>query len=118
MKTKKIITIITVAFMGVMITGYGRNTADKSLNSAAKAIHKVFAKSINYPVFGYDKDLNSNVEITFVLTKDGSIEIKNISSGSDELKNHVKNQLSKINIKDISQSPDQLYRIRIKFWPG
>jgi hypothetical protein len=118
MKTKIMITVIAMIFFGTIAAGYGRTTTKKSQTCSPKAIQKTAIKSIVYPEFGYKEDLNDVVEITFTVSAEGKIEIKKISSGSDKLNNYVKEQISKVTIKDNCYPLNQLYSQKIAFQPG
>jgi outer membrane biosynthesis protein TonB len=118
MKKNILIAMITMIFFGVIATGYGKTPAELSAISSSKEIRKIITKSIKYPDFGYKKDMYGDVEITFTVSEEGTIDIKKISSENDELKNYVKEQISNITIKDVSHPVNQKYSVKLAFWPS
>jgi hypothetical protein len=118
MKAIIISLIITMIFFGTVTAGNGKMTSSKSLDSSAKAIHKVILKSLVYPDYGYNSNMTGDVVITFTVTEDGKIDVKKISSESEGITKWIKDQLSKITIKNVYHPINQEYRIKITLAPG
>jgi len=80
-----------------------------------KDIRYIIAKSIKYPDFGYKKDINDVVYVIFTISTEGKIKIFKISSDNVELKNYVNEQISNIIIKNVKNSLDYKYSIKLEF---
>jgi len=115
MKRNILITMITVLFLSVITADYATTPAEKSAMSSAKEIQKIITESVKYPDFGAKQGLHGDVTITFTVSAEGLIELKTISSPSDELKDYVKNELSKITIQDVIHPLNQQYKVKLKF---
>lgn len=115
MKKNIMITMITLVFLGVIAAGYGKTPAEKSAISSAQEVQKIITQSIKYPDDGYKQDLRGDVTITFTLSEDGKILLKNISSKSDKLKDYVIDQLKNITIQDVMHTLDQQFKVKLGF---
>lgn len=114
MKKSIFITMISVLLIGAFATSYGKSLAEKSAMSSSIEIQKIITESVKYPDFGYKKGLHGDVVITFTVSAEGTIELKKITSTSDELKDYVKSELTKITINVIHQL-NQQYKMTLKF---
>ena len=115
MKKNISLTIVTILLFGAIVTGFGKEPAEKSAMSSSKEIQKIITESVKYPDFGYKKGLHGDVVITFTVSAEGMIELKKITSQSEELKDYVKDQLTKITIKDVMHPLNQQYKVKLKF---
>jgi hypothetical protein len=115
MKKKIMITMIIMLFLCVIAAGYGKTPAEKSAMSSATEIQKIIIQSIKYPDFGFKEGLHGDLTITFTVSAEGKIELKNISSQSDKLRDYVKDQLTNITISDVIHHLNQQYKVKLKF---
>ena len=115
MKKRIFITLIALLLIGAYTATFAKSNAEKSAVASSVKIKKVVTESVKYPDWGYKKGVHGDVEITFTVSGEGMIELKNISSKSDELKDYVKNELTKITLKDIMHPLNQQYKMTLKF---
>lgn len=115
MKKSILIPFISILLLGTFATGFGKSLAEKSAVSSSLKIQKIITESIKYPDFGYKKGLHGDVVIKFTVSPDGTIEFKKISSTSEELKDYVKSELTRIKIKDVIHPLNQQYQVTLKF---
>jgi hypothetical protein len=115
MKRNLLLIMITIFLSGAIRTGFAKEPSEKSAMSTTKEIQKIITESVKYPDFGYKNGLNGDVTITFTVSAEGMIELKKINSQSEELKEYVKNELTKITIKDIIHPLNQQYKVKLKF---
>jgi|ERR1039457_2307535 hypothetical protein len=115
MKKSIITTIIALLLIGAYTNGFAKSNAEKSAVASSVKIKKVITESVKYPDWGYKKGVHGDVDITFTVSEAGMIELKDISCKSDELKDYVKTELTKIILKDIIHPLNQQYKMTLKF---
>ena len=85
---KSLILILLFAIAGV--------TTAEAKKTEKKDFQTVLKEAIYYPSAALSNHDQGVVKVTYVLTKDGAIDIKNIESTNDALTRFVKKQLGKI----------------------
>jgi hypothetical protein len=115
MKNRIFTTLMVMLLIGAYTTGFAKSNAEKSAVASSEKIKKIITEKVKYPDWGYKQGLHGDVEITFTVSGEGTIELKTITSKSDELKDYVKNELTKILLKDIIHPLNQQYKMTLKF---
>jgi outer membrane biosynthesis protein TonB len=115
MKRNVLVAMIAILLIGASAVSYGKAPKDKSAMSSSTKIKQIITDAVKYPDWGYKKGLHGDVQITFTVSGEGTVELKTISSKSDELKEYVKQELQKITIKDVIHQITQEYKMTLKF---
>jgi hypothetical protein len=107
--------MITFLLIGAFGVGFGKTPEDKAAVASSVKIKKLITDAVKYPDWGYKKGVHGDVEITFTVSEDGAVQLKTITSKSDELKDYVTRELEKITIKDVIHQINQQYKMTLKF---
>jgi hypothetical protein len=117
MKPKYSILIILALFLAGALgtqTSYARKPAPMATPSVKPVVTQV-KESIKYPDFTLTKDDHNPIDVTFILTDEGDIQIEKISAPSDKMEQYVRDQLAKVNLKNVIHPYNQLYKMTLKF---
>jgi|SRR5690606_1060255 len=79
-------------------------------------LDRALNKHLSFPVLA-KADMTGEVFVSFVIDKEGKVEVLEISSTNQELKEHVMRKLTRI---DIGENPDGIWKtthMRITFKP-
>ncbi len=79
-------------------------------------LDRALNKHLSFPVLA-KADMTGEVFVSFVIDKEGKVEVLEISSTNQELKEHVMRKLARI---DIGENPDGIWKtthMRITFKP-
>jgi len=89
--------------------------AGKPSVSPAENIRNVIIGSVKHPVDVQKHKLTGSVDVLFSVKENGKLDIKKIMTDEDSIANCIKEQLSKITIKDANLSKGQFYKVKISF---
>jgi hypothetical protein len=87
----------------------------KAGTPVSKSIRQTIVESVAYPDEILGKTANETIILLFKLTDDGKIEIKQMTSGNDELSKYVTSKISKIRITDPQDLDNKYYKIKLTF---
>lgn len=121
MKTT-LITRTALTLATVLSLGFTQAAEPVRLDTGSKrtALERNLDRALNrYMTFPVDKqaDLTGEVFVSFVIDKEGRVEVIDCNSTNERLKEHVLNKLARI---DIGENPDGIWRtthMRISFRP-
>lgn len=78
-------------------------------------IQKIIKESIKYPEQALKNGCCGSVDVTFLLTDKGTIEIKSMSTDNEEIAKSVKEQFKDITFSNLKPVYNQQYRVKITF---
>ncbi|HRH37194.1 MAG TPA: hypothetical protein PK760_02540 [Flavobacteriales bacterium] len=111
MKTRTI-TRIAIVFASVLTLGYARAAEPVRIDSDAKhselerTLDHQLNRVLSFPVLAND-DMTGKVFVSFVIDKEGKVEVIECNSTHDELKAYVLRKLARI---DIGENPDGVWK--------
>ncbi len=113
MKKSSIIPILAVV---LMISIFTTSTVYAALpDPPAKCIREVLREAVNYPDFYPKHGGFGKVEVVFTLSDQGAIQIEDITATSDDLREYVKEVLSKTSCSKVISPYNQHYKVTFKF---
>lgn len=90
--------------------------ADSKKSPETKTFHKILKSLLVAPDFTLnDKEDNVEFYVTFMLSSDGKITIKDINAPSKRLEDYVKSKLSAFVVDDPANIHTQTYKVKICF---
>ena len=90
--------------------------ADSKKSPETKTLHKVLKSLLVAPDFILtDKEDNVEFYVTFLLSSDGKITIKDINAPSKRLEDYIKDKLSAFVVDDPANIHTQTYKVKICF---
>jgi hypothetical protein len=117
MKPKYSVLIILALFLAGALgtqTSYARKPAPMAAPSVKPVVTQV-QESIQYPKFAMTKEDHDPINVTFMLTDEGDIQIEKISAPNEKMEQYVRDQLAKVNLKNVIHPYNQLYKMTLKF---
>ncbi|MDP4281445.1 MAG: hypothetical protein Q8867_04775 [Bacteroidota bacterium] len=82
---------------------------------ASKCLRETLMGSVRYPDAIMKQSGVGSVEVTFIISDEGKILIKNIKTDNEELAEYVKDQLGCISCENLFGAYNQHYRITFRF---
>jgi hypothetical protein len=82
---------------------------------SAKNIRQKFVQAVMNPEDLTTVPTSGEVEVLFLLSDDGSIDIKKIKATSEEVADYVKRQISNVPCKDFVHPYNQYYKVKFRF---
>ena len=90
--------------------------ADSKKSPETKTLHKILKSLLVAPDFILnDKEDNAEFFVTFMLSSDGKITVKDINAPSKRLEDYVKSKLSAFVVDDPTNIHTQTYKVKICF---
>jgi DNA-binding protein len=118
MKTINLKIIIFLAILTGLISNVSVFAAGPAASPAAvsaKNIRQKFVAAVQQTDELTNIMTSGEVEVTFTVSEEGNIEIKNIKSTSGELADFVKDKISTVPCNDFYHPFNQYYRVKIRF---
>ena len=107
---KKLVSVIgTLAIvftMNIAKAGGNENANTSSLNKVDKMemlkreLNRELSKNVVFPYQERDHDMHGTVLVTFVVNKQGKLEVLDLHSTNEHLGNYVKEKLAKVDLED------------------
>lgn len=120
---KTTITRALLVFASVLTLNYARAAEPLKMNTPAAArtamersLDRALSKHLAFPVLAKG-DMTGDVLVSFVIDKEGRIEVTACTSDNDSLKDYVLRKLARI---DIGENPEGIWKtthMRISFHP-
>ena len=117
----KTITVLS-RWMIVFVAGIIMSSAAFAGNPAqapairSQKIQEKIAQTIKFPETSFAKEYSGeSVEVTFILTDDGKIEVKSVSCDCKELADNIREQLTNVYCEGVIQPYNQHYKVKIRF---
>lgn len=111
MKTR--ITRLALVFASVLTLGYARAAEPIRMDSPAakrsaleRTLDRALNRELSFPLLAKG-DMTGKVHVSFVVDKEGRIEVITCNSTNDELKAYVLRKLARI---DVGQNPDGIWK--------
>ena len=111
MKTLHVIGMILTIFVLSAITF----KASYAAKPAATCLRETLMENVHYPDAILKKSGTGNVMVTFTISDDGKIVVRNIRTDNEELASYVRKTLSNINCSNLFGNYNQHYRINFRF---
>ncbi len=113
---KHYIRISALVAFGVIVSvlAFGKKPAPMSVPSVTPVVQQV-KEQVKYPDFKLNKEDRGEVHVTFMLTDEGGVQIESITAPSEKIEQYVKDELSKVIMKDVIHPYNQLYKMTLKF---
>jgi hypothetical protein len=114
MKTVHILRSAALIILVVTASALSLHAIEPGKISPPKDVRTVVSESIKYPNARIRQDYQGSVDILFKI-ENGRIVVKNANSSNSDLAKYVKEELSKINNRNIISPMNQYYSIRFTF---
>ena len=107
----KKLVLMAIATVFMLCFTYAGNTPANNVNN--KKIITAMQKSLKYPAFAKEKQIESFVYLNIAVDKKGKIKVNEIYSPNQELADYVLQETKKMVVKDFKS--DQTYDMEIVF---
>ena len=117
MKPKYFVLFILALFLAGAIgmqTSFAKKPAPMAVPSVKPVVTQV-KESIKYPDFKLAKEDHQPIQVEFLLTDEGDIQIEKLSAPTEKMEQYVREQLSKVNLKSVIHPYNQLYKMTLRF---
>jgi hypothetical protein len=114
MKTINITRILVIALLVGFISTFSSYAASPAAISA-KNIRQKFVEAVQNPEDQSNVPTSGEVEVLFIITDEGNVEIKKLQASNDETANYVKEKISNVPCKDFVHPYNQYYKIKFLF---
>jgi hypothetical protein len=110
------IKMVAIVALGLMfsVVAFGKKPAPMYVPSVKGVIEQV-KDQVSYPDFKITKEDRGDIQVTFLLTDDGGVQVESITAPSEKMENYVREQLAKVSMKDVIHPYNQLYKMTLKF---
>jgi len=114
MKALKVIRPVIILLLLVLFTTI-TCFAGKPSVTPTEHIRNVIIGSVKHPIDVSKHKLTGSVDVLFSINDNGTLDIKKISTDEDQIATCLKDQLSKITIKNLDLPKGQFYKVKISF---
>jgi hypothetical protein len=114
MKAMNVIRPALAILFLLMITA-SISLAGKTAVPAAKNVHTILKECIKYPPHTYANCPEGKVTVKFMISDEGKIIVRKISTDNEKFAECVKEQLGNIDLKQIKSPYNQLYSVTFTF---
>jgi len=112
MKRSVLTVVVSVLFTGFLfLSSY---TAQAQM-VPREAVKNLVVKTMTYPESAIDKKLQGEVVVSFILTKEGNLEVKEIFSRIPELRDHVYKTISSLEVPPTTEEMNEPIVLRFIF---
>jgi hypothetical protein len=112
-KIKLAHTVIFAVLLGLVSTFSSYASSPAAIS--AKSIRQKFINAVVNPDDPSIVPTTGEVEVTFKLTDEGTVDIKKITGTSDEAQTYVKDRITQVPCKDFVHPYNQYYKIKFRF---
>ncbi len=114
LKMFALVALMVLGTVGLSVAGGSSIPAKKS--NAVAVVAQLVKENVNYPAFAKKEKIDKGtVLVEFTVSNDGSIEILGTNQSDVRFKEYVLDELEKINVKDLVESSNQVYQIKLDF---
>jgi hypothetical protein len=113
----KPLNIIKPAFviLFVITTGICSSFAIEPSATCAEKMHEKLKENIKYPSSSLRDAIEGEVQVIFTLTSEGQVTICHIYGTSIDLVNYIKEKLSSIRCKEMTEAYNQYFKVKFNF---
>jgi diaminopimelate epimerase len=116
MKTKLIASIIALVFLtSQAVAKDNKKETSTTKTTSSLSLPQQIKKNVGYPNFAKNVMTTEEVYLTFTVTKDSLLEIKEASTDNPHLKAYVMEQLNNIKVMVDGNSINKSYAIKLVF---
>ncbi len=105
---------VLVACAAPLQSSYGRKPAPMTVPSVKSVVAQV-KESVKYPEFRITREDNGPIEVKFLITEEGTVQVVSLKAPTEKMEQYVRDQLSEVILKDIIHPYNQLYKMTLRF---
>ncbi|MGE5423900.1 MAG: hypothetical protein ACM3N9_00970 [Syntrophothermus sp.] len=106
---------LTSLFVLVLVAVIGISTASAKTPEQKKDVRQILKEAVYYPEFALQEGNQGKVDVAFKVADNGKLDIRKVESVDPKLSKFVKEQLSKIDLKDTQVDKFKTYKVSISF---
>jgi hypothetical protein len=106
-------TIVLTLLLGFFATFTTNATGPAA--ASAKSIRQKFINAVMNPEDMTTMPTTGEAEVLFMLTDDGTVEVKKVKSTNEDVATYVKEKITSVNCKDFVHPYNQYYKIKFRF---
>jgi hypothetical protein len=114
MKTINVTRLLVIALLIGFISTSSSYAASPAAISA-KNIRQKFVQAVMTPEDQSTLPTTGEVEVLFMITDDGNVDIKKLKSTDEDAANYVKEKITSVPCKDFVHPYNQYYKIKFRF---